>query len=105
MGELKMAIPAEMGRVAVVLYVVAMVAAIVGVNFVFFSKSILGTADSECWHCLGVRSFLLEIPQASMNKARFPRTKRRLVRFTGNEASNMWAGSCVGAIVARDAFD
>ena len=36
-GELKMAIPAEMGRqVAVVLYVVAMAAVIVGVDFVFF---------------------------------------------------------------------
>lgn len=31
--------------------------------------------------------------------------KRRLVRFTVNEASTIWAGSCVGAIVARDAFD
>jgi hypothetical protein len=41
MGELKMAIPAEMGRVAVVLYVVAMVAAIVGVNFVFFRNRFL----------------------------------------------------------------
>ena len=66
-----MAIPAEMGRqVVVVLYVVAMAAVIVGVDFVFFRKPILGTADSEYWHCLGVRSFLLEIPQASMNKAR-----------------------------------
>src|ERR1039458_1977382 len=27
-------------------------------------KPILGTADSECWHCLGVRGFLFEIPQA-----------------------------------------
>ena len=36
-GELKMAIPAEMGRqVAVVLYVVAMAAVIVGVDVVFF---------------------------------------------------------------------
>ena len=36
-GELKMAIPAGMGRqVAVVLYVVAMVAVIVGVDFAFF---------------------------------------------------------------------
>jgi hypothetical protein len=36
-GELKMAIPAEMGRqVGVVLYVVAMVAVIVGVDLVFF---------------------------------------------------------------------
>jgi hypothetical protein len=29
-------------------------------------KPILGTADSEYRHCLGVRSFLLEIHQASM---------------------------------------
>ena len=36
-GELKMAIPAGMGRqVAVVLYVVTMVAVIVGVDFAFF---------------------------------------------------------------------
>jgi lipopolysaccharide export LptBFGC system permease protein LptF len=36
-GELKMAIPAEMDRrLAVVLYVVAMAAIIVGVDFVFF---------------------------------------------------------------------
>ncbi len=54
-------------QVAVVLYVVAMAAVIVGVDFVFFQKPILGTADSEYWHCLGVRSFLLELPQASMN--------------------------------------
>src|ERR1700694_1745254 len=35
-------------------------------------KPILGTADSEYWHCLGVRSFLLEIPQASMKGAIAP---------------------------------
>ena len=59
-----------MGRqVAIVLYVVAMAAAIVGVDFLFFQKPILGTVDSEYWHCLGVRGFLLEIPQAPMNKA------------------------------------
>ena len=39
-------------------------------GFRVLQKPILGTADSEYWHCLGVRSFLLEIPQASMNKAR-----------------------------------
>ena len=39
-------------------------------RFRVLQKPILGTADSEYWHCLGVRSFLLEIPQASMNKAR-----------------------------------
>lgn len=50
---------AEMGRqVAAVLYVVAMAAIIVGV-FGVLQKPILGTADSEYWHCLGVRSFLL----------------------------------------------
>ena len=53
---------AEMGRqVAVVLYVVAMAAVIVGVDFVFF-RNHSGTADGEYWHRLGVRSFLLEIP-------------------------------------------
>src|ERR1035437_2958116 len=39
-------------------------------RFAVLQKPILGTADSEYWHCLGVRSFLLEIPEASMNKAR-----------------------------------
>lgn len=33
-------------------------------------KPILGTADSEYWNRLGVRSVLLEIPEASMNKGR-----------------------------------
>jgi hypothetical protein len=57
-------------QVAVVLYVVAMVAVIIGVDFVF-QKPILGTADSEYWDCLGVRSFLSQILQVSMNKARY----------------------------------
>src|SRR5580693_397140 len=39
-------------------------------RFRVLPKPILGTADSKYWHCLGVRSFLLEIPQASMNRAR-----------------------------------
>ena len=61
---------AEMGRpVAVVLYAVAMAAVIVGVDLVFFRNLVSGTADSEYWHCLGVRRFLFEIPQASMNRA------------------------------------
>jgi hypothetical protein len=56
-----------MGRqIAVVLYVVAMAAVIVGVDFVFFQTPILGTADSEYWYCLGVRSFPPDIPQASI---------------------------------------
>jgi len=43
-----------MGRqVSVVLYVVAMVAVIVGVDFGFFRKPILKTVDGEHWHCLG----------------------------------------------------
>jgi hypothetical protein len=39
-------------------------------RFVVLQKPILGTADSKYWNCLGVRSFLFEIPQASMTKAR-----------------------------------
>jgi hypothetical protein len=40
-------------------------------GFRVLRKPILGTADSERWRCLGVRSFLfVEIPQESMNKAR-----------------------------------
>jgi hypothetical protein len=27
---------------------------------------VLGAADGECWNCLGVCSFVLEIPQRSM---------------------------------------
>ena len=67
----------EMGRqVAVVLYVVAMAAVIVGIDFVFFRNrfwerlTVNIALVSEYWPRLGVRSFLLEIPQASMNKAR-----------------------------------
>jgi uncharacterized membrane protein len=42
-GELKMALPAEMNRqVAVVLYVVAMIAVIVGVDFAFFRNLFWG---------------------------------------------------------------
>jgi hypothetical protein len=44
-----------MGRqVAVVLYVVAMAAVIVGVDIMFFRNRFC-----EYWHCLGVCSFLL----------------------------------------------
>ena len=39
-------------------------------GFRVLQKPILGTADSEHWRCLGVRSFLFKIPQAPMNKAR-----------------------------------
>ena len=59
-----------MGRqVAVVLYVVATAALIVGVDFVFFRNRFwerLTVNIGIVW----VRSFLFEIPQASMNKAR-----------------------------------
>jgi hypothetical protein len=37
-------------------------------GFRVLQKPILGTAGSEHWHCLSVRRFLREIPQASMNK-------------------------------------
>ena len=39
-------------------------------GFGVLQKPILGTVDSEYWNCLGVRRFPLEIPEASMNKAR-----------------------------------
>jgi hypothetical protein len=56
-----------MGRqVAVVLYVVAMAAIIVSVDFGVLATPILGTADSEYRHRLSVRSLLLDIPQASV---------------------------------------
>jgi hypothetical protein len=51
-------------RAAVTLYVVAMVAVIVGVDLVL-QKQVLGTAYSEYWYCLSLRSFLLQI-SASM---------------------------------------
>ena len=35
-------------------------------RFRVLQTPILGTADGEYWHRLGLRSFLLEIPQASM---------------------------------------
>ena len=63
-----MAIPAGVGRqVAVVLYGVAMAAVIVGIDFVFFRNRFW---DGEYRHCFGVRSFLLEISQASMTSHR-----------------------------------
>src|SRR5580700_9665740 len=37
-------------------------------GFRVLQKPILGTFDGEHWHCRGVRSFLLEIPQASMKQ-------------------------------------
>ena len=49
----------EMGRqVAVVLYVVAMVAVIVGVDIVFFRNHFWERLAVN-WYCLVVRSFLL----------------------------------------------
>jgi hypothetical protein len=41
-------------------------------RFRVLQKPILGTADSEYWNRLGVRSVLLEIPAASMNKGPTP---------------------------------
>ena len=35
-------------------------------RFSVLQKPILGTTDGECWHRLGVRSFLLEILQTFM---------------------------------------
>jgi hypothetical protein len=59
-----------------VLYVVAMAAVIVGgVGVLFFRNRFWETADGEYWHCLGVRSFLLEILQASMIQSRNPATR------------------------------
>src|SRR5271169_1090541 len=38
-------------------------------RFPVLEKPVLGTANSEYRNCLGIRSFLLELPQASMRKA------------------------------------
>ena len=55
-----------MGRqVVVVLYVVAMAAIIVGLDFVFFRDQFWKRLTVNIG--MSVRSFLLEIPQASMN--------------------------------------
>ena len=57
---------AEIGRqVVVVLYVVAMIAIIVGVDFEFFRNRFWERLAVN-WHCLGVRSFLLEIPPSNI---------------------------------------
>jgi hypothetical protein len=60
---------AEMGRrIAIVLYVVAMTDHSRCRCYVL-QKPVLGTADSEHWNCLGVRSFLPEVPQEPLNEA------------------------------------
>ena len=50
-------------QLVIVLYVMAMAAVIVGLDFGFFRDRFLGTADSEYWNCLGVRSVLFQIPE------------------------------------------
>jgi hypothetical protein len=50
--------------------VVAMAAVIVGVDFVFFRNRLWEWLTVNIGIVLVFRSFLLEIPQASMNKAR-----------------------------------
>jgi hypothetical protein len=37
-------------------------------RFSVLQKPIVGTAEGEYWRCLGVRSFLLEMPQSSMTE-------------------------------------
>ncbi len=60
-----------MGRqVAGVLYVVAMAAVIVVVDFVFFRNRFWERLTVNIGIVLVFASFLLQIPQASMNKAR-----------------------------------
>ena len=57
----KRGVPALGRQIAVALYAVAMVVVIVGVDFAFFINRFSGTVGSECWNCVGVRSFLLQI--------------------------------------------
>jgi len=54
------------GQAGVALYVLAMAAVIVGVDFLFFKHRFWERLIVKCRHCFGVRSFLLEIPQESM---------------------------------------
>ena len=58
-------------KIAVVFYVVAMAAVIVGVDFVFFRNRFWERLTVNIGIVSGVRSFLLEIPPASMKKARY----------------------------------
>jgi hypothetical protein len=79
-----MAIPAEMGRqVAVVLYVVAMTAVIVGVDFVFFRN--------RFWERLTVNvGIVLVFAAFYLRFLRRPRTRRpedpRAPRFVGSRS-------------------
>ena len=65
-------------------------------------KPILGTTDSECWHCLGVRCFLLEILQAFMTATEAVAVQR--VDRVGASAGVPPALSVIAdAEIARDA--
>ena len=59
-----------MGRRAVaVLYVLALVAVVVGVDVLFFRNQFLAAADSKRRSRPGVRGVLFEVPEASMSAA------------------------------------
>ena len=58
-----------MGRQAVLLYVLAMVAVVVGVDVLFFRHQILGAADSKRRNCPGIRGLLLQVPEEPMSRA------------------------------------
>ena len=47
-------------------------------RFRFLQKSILGTANSEYWHCLGFWSFLPEIPPRSVNERQTRQTYQNI---------------------------
>src|SRR5215831_6501408 len=71
-----------------------------GCRFHVLQKPILGTADSEYWHCLSVRSFLLEIPHASMIAMDRPRLSNKEGRCPLLGAKRTWCGAS-GATVSR----
>src|SRR6516165_2812348 len=81
-------------QVAGVLYALAMAARYSRCRFRVLQKSILGTTDGECGHCLDIRSFLLEILQAFMIATEAVRGKRAVsVTYSANFQSNLDLGT------------
>jgi hypothetical protein len=58
-----------MGRPAVLLYVLALVAVVVGVDVLFFRHQFWERLIVNVGNCPGVRGFLFEVPEASLSAA------------------------------------
>ena len=61
-------------------------------GFTVLQGLVLGTANSEYWNCLGVRSFLLELPEASMIRSRADWVENRRAR-PKVDVLNRWLSS------------